>query len=63
MPINDADAQGSPLGAFIGRLLALRDFHRVAVVSAKCATNLFSHLALRLYRPDELAPPYRQNDE
>ncbi len=63
MPINDADAQVRQLGAFIGRLLALRDFHRVAWCSAKCATNLFSHLALRLYPLDELAPPYRQNDE
>ncbi len=51
MPINDADAQGPPAGYVHGRLLALRDFHRVTVVFGKMPTNLFSHLALRLYRP------------
>ncbi len=51
MPINDADAQVSPAGCVHWALLALRDFHRVAVVFGKMRNHLFSHLALRLYRP------------
>ncbi len=52
----------SPVSAFIGRLLALRHFHRVnCVMVGKIATNLFSHLAPQDRSvPDGPTPPYRQ---
>ncbi len=56
--------KGRQLGAFIGRLLALRDFHRVAVVFGKMRNQSFQPFSTAdCTAQDELAPPYRQNDE